>query len=84
MVEVPQDLYLLLQVSYVVTSALRLQGLDSYLLPCVVSLRIISAELNLPKVTLEGRRTCYHRGPDKLDEEMPCSHTVSLKTTSIT
>jgi hypothetical protein len=69
----------------VVTSTLRLQGLDSYLLPCVVSLRIISAELNLPKVTLEGICPCYQRCPDKLDPLRKCLVLrLSLTATSIT
>ena len=38
-----------------VPATLGLQGFDSHLLPCIVPLRVIPAELDLPKVALEGR-----------------------------
>lgn len=38
-----------------VTSTLRLQGFDSYLLSCIVPLWVIPAELNFPKVALERK-----------------------------
>lgn len=54
-IKVSQDFNLLLQISYVVSSALRLQGLDSHLLPCVVPLGVIPTKLDLPKVALEEK-----------------------------